>query len=301
MVSCDLVVRGGDVILPARGRTKCDIAIQDGRYRSDPRARRCVLCERRSFGRGGWWCFPARSTLICTSVMGVISRSRACRSMPTRKQQRPPAAASRRSFPTSWRPSRSTRFFRRFWTSATPAHVSTLPITSSFRPKSSLRPLPKYVKDLGVTTFKIFMNIRGGEGKRLGLPDIDDGFLLRLCEAAAASGGQVYPHPETIEMSWPLRDRLMAKDPDGKGGLKAWNGSRPPFVEADAIQHAAYVASTTGTRMYIVHVSVQRSASGRAAHAPLRRAHRDGNLPALPHARRELEGRRHRQDQSAGP
>ena len=62
-------------------------------------------------------------------------------------------------------------------------------------------------------------------------------------------------------MSWPLRDRLMAKDPDGKGGLTAWNGSRPPFVEADAIQHAAYVAGTTGTRMYIVHVSVQRGAS----------------------------------------
>jgi dihydroorotase-like cyclic amidohydrolase len=115
--------------------------------------------------------------------------------------------------------------------------------------------VPKYVNDLGVSTFKIFMNIRGGEGKRLGLPDIDDGFLLRLCEAAAASGGQVCPHPETIEMSWPLRDRLMAKDPDGKGGLAIWNGSRPPFVEADAIQHAAYVAGVTGTRMYIVHVS----------------------------------------------
>jgi hypothetical protein len=29
------------------------------------------------------------------------------------------------------------------------------------------------------------MNNRGGEGARLGLPDIDDGFLFRLCEAVA--------------------------------------------------------------------------------------------------------------------
>ena len=55
-------------------------------------------------------------------------------------------------------------------------------------------------RDYGAPSFKIFMNNRGGEGKRLGLPDIDDGFLLRLCEAAAAHGGMVCPHPETIEI-----------------------------------------------------------------------------------------------------
>ncbi|HVR56812.1 MAG TPA: dihydroorotase, partial [Pseudolabrys sp.] len=32
MVSCDLVVRGGDVILPSHGLTTCDIAITDGRF-----------------------------------------------------------------------------------------------------------------------------------------------------------------------------------------------------------------------------------------------------------------------------
>ena len=40
-------------------------------------------------------------------------------------------------------------------------------------------------RDYGAPSFKIFMNNRGGEGKRLGLPDIDDGFLFRLCELAA--------------------------------------------------------------------------------------------------------------------
>ena len=88
------------------------------------------------------------------------------------------------------------------------------------------------------------MNNRGGEGKRLGLPDIDDGFLLRLCEAAARSGGIVCPHPENIEMSWVLRDRLRAADPDGKGGLATWNASRPPFVEADAVQRAGLIAAS---------------------------------------------------------
>jgi len=111
------------------------------------------------------------------------------------------------------------------------------------------------VRDWGAPSFKIFMNNRGGEGRRLGLPDIDDGFLLRLCEAAAAHGGMVCPHPETIEMAWVLRERIMRDDPEGTGGLASWNASRPPFVEADAVQRAAYVAKTAGAPLYVVHTS----------------------------------------------
>jgi dihydropyrimidinase len=115
--------------------------------------------------------------------------------------------------------------------------------------------VPRYAREFGVPSFKIFMNNRGGEGTRLGLPDIDDGFLLRLCEAAAGNGGMVCPHPENIEASWVLRNRVMASDPDGKGGLKAWNATRPPFVEADAVQRAGLFARETGARLYIVHTS----------------------------------------------
>lgn len=121
--------------------------------------------------------------------------------------------------------------------------------------EEQLAGVPRYAQDFGVPSFKIFMNNRGGEGARLGLPDIDDGFLLKLCEAAAANGGMVCPHPENIEASWVLRNRLMAADRDGKGGLRAWNASRPPFVEADAVQRAGIFARETGAQLYIVHTS----------------------------------------------
>jgi dihydroorotase-like cyclic amidohydrolase len=120
--------------------------------------------------------------------------------------------------------------------------------------EAQLAGVPRYVQ-MGVPSFKIFMNNRGGEGKRLGLPDIDDGFLFRLCEAAAEHGGLVCPHPENIEAAWVLRDRLIAQDPEGRGGLAAWNASRPPFLEADAVQRAGMFARQTGSRLYIVHTS----------------------------------------------
>ena len=56
--------------------------------------------------------------------------------------------------------------------------------------EEQLAAIAKYVKELGVTTFKIFMNIRGGEGKRLGLPDIDDGFLLRFAKPPLPTVGR---------------------------------------------------------------------------------------------------------------
>ena len=121
--------------------------------------------------------------------------------------------------------------------------------------EAQLAGVPRYARDFGVPSFKIFMNNRGGEGARLGLPDIDDGFLLKLFEAAAENGGMVCPHPENIEASWVLRNRLMDQDPDGRGGLRAWNASRPPFVEADAVQRAGLFARETGARLYIVHTS----------------------------------------------
>ena len=121
--------------------------------------------------------------------------------------------------------------------------------------EEQLAGVPRYAREFGAPSFKIFMNNRGGEGTRLGLPDIDDGFLLRLCEAAAENGGMVCPHPENIEAAWVLRERAMREDPDGRGGLRAWNATRPPFVEADAVQRAGLFARETGARLYIVHTS----------------------------------------------
>lgn len=146
--------------------------------------------------------------------------------------------------------------------------------------EDQLKGVPGYIERNGVPSFKIFMNNRGGEGARLGLPDIDDGFLFRLSELAAEHGGMVCPHPETIELAWTLRDRLKKQDPDGKGGLKTWNESRPPFVEADAVQRASYIAWKAGAPLYVVHTS---SAEALDAGLRLREAGADVFFETCPH------------------
>ena len=129
---------------------------------------------------------------------------------------------------------------------------------------AQLAELPGYIAR-GVPTAKLFMNIRGNEGARLGLPGADDGFLFRLLETLAAHRGMLCPHPENIEVAWVLRDRVMAEDPEGKGGLAAWNATRPGFVEADALARACHFGRITGTPVHAVHTS-----SGEALAAAVR-------------------------------
>ncbi|MBK1783646.1 dihydroorotase [Prauserella cavernicola] len=112
--------------------------------------------------------------------------------------------------------------------------------------------IPDYVRELGVASFKFFMNFRGDEGKYLGLPGNDDAYMYDLLGRAADAGAMVNPHPENIELVWKLRGQ--PKD-ESVSPLEAWYRSRPPVVEAEAVQRVAYFASVTGASVYAVHTS----------------------------------------------
>ncbi|SMY01015.1 dihydroorotase [Brevibacterium aurantiacum] len=106
--------------------------------------------------------------------------------------------------------------------------------------------------DLGVSSFKFFMNFRGDEGKYLGLPGNDDSFMYDILRKSAEHGAMINPHPENIELVRMFRD---ADHDSSLSSLEAWNAARPPFVEADAAQRVAYLASVTGASVYCVHTS----------------------------------------------
>ena len=112
--------------------------------------------------------------------------------------------------------------------------------------------IPAYARELGVPSFKFFMNFRGDEGKYLGLPGNDDSYMYNLLGVAADAGVMVNPHPENIELVWKLRDQPRDEQIPP---LEAWYRSRPPVVEAEAVQRVAYFASATGASVYAVHTS----------------------------------------------
>jgi dihydroorotase (multifunctional complex type) len=254
MTHFDLLLRGGDILLPRADPIAADLAIHDGKFAAILAPSSAASAEER-IDITGLAVFPGIVDVHLHLGHGKdISRPR----VPEDAAQETAAAAT--GGITTFIPYlMSTEPFESIFDNVRAITEAGARIDFGYHfiisTEAQLAGVPAYVRDFGAPSFKIFMNNRGGEGKRLGLPDIDDGFLFRLCEAAAAAGGIVCPHPENIEISWVLRDRLQRVDPEGSGGLAAWNASRPPFVEADAVGRAALVAEAAGCGLYIVHTT----------------------------------------------
>jgi dihydropyrimidinase len=279
MSAFDLVIRGGDAILPGRGRTTCDIAVRDGKIAAVLAPGEAAPAQEE---------LSARNLVVMPGVVDVhlhlghgndISRPRE-----PADADRETAAGAKGGVTTFIPYLMTTEPFEAIFDNVVAITEKGARIDFGYHfiisTEAQLAGVPAYVRDYGAPSFKIFMNNRGGEGARLGLPDIDDGFLFRLCEAAAQNGGMVCPHPETIEIAWVLRDRLKARDPDGTGSLKTWNATRPPFVEADAVQRAAYIAHTAGAPLYVVHTSSAEALEAALRH---RRAGATVHIETCPH------------------
>jgi dihydropyrimidinase len=279
MQTFDLVIKGGDAILPGRGRTVCDIAIHAGIIEAILVPGEPALAYQE---------ISARGLVIMPGAVDVhlhlghgrdIARPR----VPA-DADRETAAAAKGGITTFIPYLMATEPFETIFDEVVAVTERGARIDFGYHfiisTEAQLAGVAGYIRNYGVPSFKIFMNNRGGEGARLGLPDIDDGFLFRLCEAAAEGGGMVCPHPETIEIAWVLRDRLKVSDPEGRGALKTWNATRPPFVEADAVQRAAYIAHTAGAPLYVVHTSSAEALEAALRH---RRAGANVHIETCPH------------------
>ena len=118
--------------------------------------------------------------------------------------------------------------------------------------RDQLESIPVYIQELGVSSYKFFMNFRGEEGAYLGLPGNDDGFLFDLLEMCAQHGAMLDPHAENIELVWRLRNQGVR---EGKTPLDSWNLARPDYVEADALNKLGFLGRVTGASVYAVHTS----------------------------------------------
>src|SRR5262249_28783685 len=195
---CDLLIRGGRAVLPGTDGVPADIAVRDGRI-AGVLAPGSGVTAKEILDAAGLVVFPGAVDVHLHLGHGRdIARPR----VPEDAAAETAAAAAGGG--TSFVPYlMATDPFEQIFDDVLAVTAAGARIDFSYHfiisTEAQLAGVPRYVRELGVPSFKIFMNNRGGEGRRLGLPDIDDGFLFRLCEAAAENGGLVCPHPENIE------------------------------------------------------------------------------------------------------
>lgn len=114
----------------------------------------------------------------------------------------------------------------------------------------------EYAAEFDTSSFKLFIAYKGDEGLERGIGAVDDGQLLEAFEAIAALGAIALVHCESHDLATRFKQRVVAA---GGDDLCAFNDSRPPIAEAEAVQRAALLARHAGCPLYVVHVSAAES------------------------------------------
>ena len=128
--------------------------------------------------------------------------------------------------------------------------------------------VPRYVDELGISSFKVFVNVRGELGRHMGMDalpgqeeidvapvDYDESILELACEQLAKVHERIpvrlNVHCEDSDL---VRAGIRAESAAGARGLLAWHRARPAIGEALAIHRVAVLSRAHGVPVYIPHV-----------------------------------------------
>jgi dihydropyrimidinase len=122
-----------------------------------------------------------------------------------------------------------------------------------------LRSIPRFISELGVTSFKHFMSWRGEEASKRGFPPTDDGLLVdTMREVARHPGAVLNVHAEDQGVIAYYEQVVRA---EGLDGPVAHDRSRPSFAEAADVLRAGYFSDLTRCPIYFVHLSSKEAAT----------------------------------------
>ena len=109
--------------------------------------------------------------------------------------------------------------------------------------------------EVGLNSFKFNMGYKGPHADLLGISATDDGSTFRGFRTISkmAPPARAAVHAENIDIHLMLREELIAA---GRTDFSVWNESRPPFVEAECMRRAIYLAKTAGCRLYFPHITI---------------------------------------------
>jgi len=106
----------------------------------------------------------------------------------------------------------------------------------------------------GIISYKFMMPSKGPEADQMGNAQTDDGFLWSGFKNIASLGypARAMVHAENIDVIRRIRPKIAIQ---GRQDLRAWDEARPGFCETLDVERAIAIARTSGTPLYIVHVS----------------------------------------------
>lgn len=247
-MSCDLIIHGGRVVFPDR-TIEADIAVDQGRIlkigqrRDLPPARRTIDAKGRHVMPGVIDPHAHLGYMDTLEHVGTETRASACGGvtclgvyiLALKDGMLKQFDRFRKQF-------ESQSFVDGFWhlmviDDLTTTEIGTCPA------------------EIGLASFKFNMGYKGPHADLLGITATDDGAVFKGFRTISRLGAPALAacHTENIDIHLMLRDELIAQ---GRRDYKVWNESRPPFVEAECMRRAIYLAKSANCPLYIPHITI---------------------------------------------
>jgi dihydropyrimidinase len=122
---------------------------------------------------------------------------------------------------------------------------------------AQIREIPRMASELGITSYKFYMAYTQDEASVFGISAMDDGQVLEGLRIIKQVGypAMMMVHAENMQIIHKLKAEFIAA---GRNDLKAWTDARPDIAEEEATRRAIWYAKETGSRLYIVHMTIGR-------------------------------------------
>jgi D-hydantoinase len=117
--------------------------------------------------------------------------------------------------------------------------------------------LPRMANECGISSWKFYMAYTQDEASVFGIIAVDDAQFLRGLRTVATLGppARAMVHAENMSIIHNLKAKYIA---EGRDDLKAWTDARPDTAEEEATRRAIWYTEQTGSRLYIVHMTIGR-------------------------------------------
>jgi dihydropyrimidinase len=117
--------------------------------------------------------------------------------------------------------------------------------------------LPRMARECGIASYKFYMAYTQDEASVFGILAVDDAQFLDGLRTVRDIGlpAMAMVHAENMSIIHNLKARYIEA---GRDDLKAWTDARPDLAEEEATRRAIWYTKQTGSRLYIVHMTIGR-------------------------------------------
>ena len=117
--------------------------------------------------------------------------------------------------------------------------------------------LPRMAHECGICSYKFYMAYTRDEAAVFGILAVDDAQFLDGLRQVREIGKPAIAmvHAENMSIIHNLKARYIEA---GRDDLKAWTDARPDLAEEEATRRAIWYTQETGSRLYIVHMTIGR-------------------------------------------